>query len=84
MRFNEMPAGAASGMHLVDRASAAASERGPSDAIGRFWLSFFRTDPSVVYGLQQAQLGSLFMVAIAAVATPILFRGAPNVRTADP
>jgi len=53
-------------------------------AVGRFWLSFFRTDPSVIGGLQQAQLGSLCMLAIAAVAIPILFRRAHEVRTADP
>ena len=53
-------------------------------AAGRFWLTFFRTDPAVIYGLQQAQLGSLVMVAIAAVAIPILFRRAHKVRPADP
>jgi phosphatidylglycerol:prolipoprotein diacylglycerol transferase len=41
---------------------------------GRFFLSYFRTDPSVFAGLRQAQLASLLMVAIAAIAIPILFR----------
>jgi phosphatidylglycerol:prolipoprotein diacylglycerol transferase len=41
---------------------------------GRFWLSFFRTDPSVFLGLRQAQLASALMVIIAIVAIPILFR----------
>ena len=43
-------------------------------AIGRFLLSYFRTDPAVFAGLRQAQLASLLMVAIAVVAIPILFR----------
>ena len=43
-------------------------------AIGRFFLSYFRTDPAVFAGLRQAQLASLLMVAIAVVAIPILFR----------
>jgi phosphatidylglycerol:prolipoprotein diacylglycerol transferase len=43
-------------------------------AAGRFFLSFMRTDPSVFLGLRQAQLASALMVAIAIVATPILFR----------
>jgi phosphatidylglycerol:prolipoprotein diacylglycerol transferase len=41
-------------------------------AFGRFWLSFFRTDPSVFLGLRQAQLASALMVIIAVVAIPIL------------
>jgi phosphatidylglycerol:prolipoprotein diacylglycerol transferase len=41
-------------------------------ALGRFWLSFFRTDPSVFLGLRQAQLASALMVIIAVVAIPIL------------
>jgi phosphatidylglycerol:prolipoprotein diacylglycerol transferase len=45
-------------------------------AIGRFFLSFYRTDPAVFAGLRQAQLASLLMVAIAAVAIPLLFRRA--------
>lgn len=43
-------------------------------AIGRFFLSYFRTDPAVFAGLRQAQLASLLMVAIAMIAIPILFR----------
>ena len=43
-------------------------------ALGRFWLSFFRTDPSVFLGLRQAQLASALMVLIAVVAIPILLR----------
>ncbi len=43
-------------------------------AFGRFWLSFFRTDPSVFLGLRQAQLASALMVIIAIVAIPILLR----------
>jgi phosphatidylglycerol:prolipoprotein diacylglycerol transferase len=43
-------------------------------AFGRFWLSFFRTDPSVFLGLRQAQLASALMVVIAVVVIPILFR----------
>jgi phosphatidylglycerol---prolipoprotein diacylglyceryl transferase len=45
-------------------------------AVGRFFLSFYRTDPAVFAGLRQAQLASLLMVAIAAVAIPILYRRA--------
>jgi phosphatidylglycerol---prolipoprotein diacylglyceryl transferase len=43
-------------------------------ATGRFFLSYFRTDPAVFAGLRQAQLASLLMVAIAVVAIPILFQ----------
>ena len=42
--------------------------------LGRFFLSYYRTDPSVVFGLRQAQLASLLMFVIAAVAIPILLR----------
>ena len=45
-------------------------------AIGRFFLSFYRTDPAVFAGLRQAQLASALMVAIAVVAIPILYRRA--------
>jgi phosphatidylglycerol---prolipoprotein diacylglyceryl transferase len=51
-------------------------------AIGRFFLSFYRTDPAVFAGLRQAQLASLLMVAIAAVAIPFLYRRARRARTA--
>ena len=43
-------------------------------AIGRFFLSFYRTDPSVFLGMRQAQVASLLMVVIAVVAIPILLR----------
>jgi phosphatidylglycerol:prolipoprotein diacylglycerol transferase len=43
-------------------------------AAGRFFLSFMRTDPSILLGLRQSQLASLLMVVIALVATPILVR----------
>ena len=47
-------------------------------AFGRFWLSFFRTDPSVFLGLRQAQLASALMVIIAIVGIPILLRRRPR------
>src|SRR5260370_19962174 len=40
--------------------------------IGRFWLSYFRTDPAIIFGLRQAQLASLAMAVIAVIAIPIL------------
>src|SRR5258708_33761320 len=45
-------------------------------AAGRFFLSFYRTDPAVFAGLRQAQLASLLMVAIAAGAPPLVDRRA--------
>src|ERR1700676_805107 len=45
-------------------------------AIGRFFLSFYRTDPAVFLGLRQAQLASVLMAAIAVVAIPFLCRRA--------
>ena len=45
-------------------------------ATGRFFLSFYRTDPGVLLGLRQAQLASLLMVAVAVIAVPVLFRRA--------
>jgi phosphatidylglycerol---prolipoprotein diacylglyceryl transferase len=45
-------------------------------AAGRFFLSFYRTDPAVFLGLRQAQLASVLMVAIAVVAIPVLYRRA--------
>ncbi|HVC77399.1 MAG TPA: prolipoprotein diacylglyceryl transferase [Candidatus Micrarchaeaceae archaeon] len=42
--------------------------------LGRFFLSYMRTDPVVFAGLRQAQLGSLLMLVIAVVAIPILVR----------
>jgi len=44
--------------------------------LGRFWLSYYRTDPAIVFGLRQAQLASLVMFVVAAVAIPILIRRA--------
>ncbi len=51
-------------------------------ALGRFWLSYFRTDPAIIYGLRQAQLASLVMVVIAVVGIPILMRRARAGRAA--
>ena len=42
--------------------------------LGRFWLSYFRTDPAIIFGLRQAQLASLLMFIVAVVAIPILIR----------
>jgi len=42
--------------------------------LGRFFLSYLRTDPAVFAGLRQAQLASLLMVLIVVVAIPILFQ----------
>ena len=42
--------------------------------VGRFFLSYFRTDPAVFAGLRQAQLASLLMVALTLIAIPILFQ----------
>jgi len=56
-------------------------------ALGRFWLSYFRTDPAIIYGLRQAQLASLVMVAIAVVGIPILIaraRAGREVPAAEP
>ncbi len=51
-------------------------------AFGRFWLSFFRTDPSVFLGLRQAQLASALMVLVAVVAIPILIQRSRSGREA--
>jgi phosphatidylglycerol---prolipoprotein diacylglyceryl transferase len=45
-------------------------------AAGRFFLSYYRADMQIVFGLRQAQLASLLMVVVAAIAIPILFRRA--------
>ena len=42
--------------------------------LGRFFLSYLRTDPAVFAGLRQAQLASLLMFVIAVVGIPILMR----------
>ena len=52
--------------------------------IGRFFLSYFRTDPAVFAGLRQAQVASLLMVMIAVIAIPILFRRHRSSRPAEP
>jgi phosphatidylglycerol:prolipoprotein diacylglycerol transferase len=44
--------------------------------LGRFWLSYFRTDPAIIFGLRQAQLASLLMFVIAVIAIPFLIRRA--------
>jgi len=44
--------------------------------VGRFFLSFVRTDPAVFVGLRQAQLASALMVLVAIIVVPILFRRA--------
>jgi prolipoprotein diacylglyceryltransferase len=49
-------------------------------AIGRFFLSFYRTDPAVFAGLRQAQLASLLMVVLAVIAIPLLYRRARPAR----
>jgi len=42
--------------------------------LGRFFLSYLRTDPAVFAGLRQAQLASLLMFVIAVVLIPVLMR----------
>ena len=57
--------------------------------LGRFWLSYFRTDPAIIFGLRQAQLASLLMFVVAVVVIPILIRRsragreAPDAEPAD-
>ncbi len=51
--------------------------------LGRFFLSYLRTDPAVFAGLRQAQLASLLMFVVAVVAIPFLVsRNARTVRRA--
>jgi phosphatidylglycerol---prolipoprotein diacylglyceryl transferase len=52
--------------------------------LGRFFLSYYRTDPAVFAGLRQAQLASLLMVVIAVVVIPILFRRERGTKPAEP
>jgi phosphatidylglycerol:prolipoprotein diacylglycerol transferase len=52
-------------------------------AVGRFFLSYYRTDPAVFAGLRQAQLASLLMVVIAAIAIPILFQRRTSTKPAQ-
>src|SRR5450759_1221151 len=42
--------------------------------LGRFFLSYLRTDPAVFAGLRQAQLASMLMFVIAVVEIPLLMR----------
>lgn len=49
-------------------------------AAGRFFLSFLRTDPTLFFGMRQAQLASLLMVMMAVVAIPLLIRRARSGR----
>ena len=51
--------------------------------VGRFFLSYLRTDPAVFAGLRQAQLASLLMFVIAVVAIPILFQRHRSTRPAE-
>ena len=53
-------------------------------AAGRFFLSFMRTDPSIILGLRQAQLASALMVLVAIVAVPVLVRNARRRPVAAP
>jgi phosphatidylglycerol:prolipoprotein diacylglycerol transferase len=50
---------------------------------GRFFLSYYRTDPAVFAGLRQAQLASLLMVVIAIIAIPILFQRRASTKPAE-
>jgi phosphatidylglycerol---prolipoprotein diacylglyceryl transferase len=52
--------------------------------VGRFVLSYMRTDPAVFAGMRQAQLASLVMVLIAVAAVPMLFRRARPATPAEP
>jgi phosphatidylglycerol:prolipoprotein diacylglycerol transferase len=45
-------------------------------ALGRFFLSYFRADLQIVFGLRQAQIASALMVLFAIAAIPILLRRA--------
>jgi phosphatidylglycerol:prolipoprotein diacylglycerol transferase len=52
--------------------------------VGRFFLSYLRTDPSVFAGLRQAQVASLAMALIAVIVIPILFRRNRSTKPAEP
>lgn len=52
--------------------------------VGRFFLSYFRADMQIVFGLRQAQIASALMVVIALVAIPILVRRARAVAAPAP
>jgi phosphatidylglycerol:prolipoprotein diacylglycerol transferase len=51
--------------------------------VGRYFLSYYRTDPAVFAGLRQAQLASLLMVVIAVIAIPILFQRRASTKPAE-
>jgi phosphatidylglycerol---prolipoprotein diacylglyceryl transferase len=59
--------------------------------LGRFWLSYYRTDPAILFGLRQAQLASLAMFIVAVIVIPILItrsrspfaRATPDAEPAD-
>ena len=53
-------------------------------AAGRFFLSYFRLDTQVLFGLRQAQIASLLMVVVALIAIPILFRRASTTSAPAP
>jgi phosphatidylglycerol---prolipoprotein diacylglyceryl transferase len=53
-------------------------------AAGRFFLSFLRTDPSVLLGLRQAQLASAAVVLVAIIVAPVLFRRASRAAAPAP
>jgi phosphatidylglycerol:prolipoprotein diacylglycerol transferase len=48
-------------------------------AAGRFFLSYYRLDTQIFFGLRQAQIASLVMVVIAVIVIPILFRRASTI-----
>ena len=45
-------------------------------AAGRFFLSYYRADMQIIFGLRQAQIASALMVLAAVIAIPILIRRA--------
>jgi prolipoprotein diacylglyceryltransferase len=51
---------------------------------GRFLLSFLRTDPLFLDGLQQAQVLGLLYLGAAAVTLPVLQRRAARMKTGRP
>lgn len=53
-------------------------------ALGRFFLSYFRADMQIVFGLRQAQIASGLMVVIALVAIPLLIRRARAIAAPAP
>jgi phosphatidylglycerol---prolipoprotein diacylglyceryl transferase len=53
-------------------------------AAGRFFLSYYRLDTQILFGLRQAQIASLLMVVVAVIAIPILFRRASTTSAPAP